>query len=191
MDWCVRVSWGVYGLVCEDSMMVDAGKIQLSDEIKAAIAMEVRSQIVPLVKEIVSEAAVQLRSILTELIAPIYEDINRIRGNSVAAANVAATTSHAAAQLHTNAAQLQVTAATAAGTLATPVTALAYPSESAAILAEVYAATNHSAATVGGGIGDAACADAATAAAVAVQNAQLQQFLKVCTFLWEIITLAI
>ncbi|KAL3997643.1 hypothetical protein ACH3XW_11735 [Acanthocheilonema viteae] len=109
------------------------GKIELSDELKVAIAAEVRAQIVPVVKEIVREVVTEIRSVMTEL--------------------------HAA-----SAATPSITA---------PATVVAYPSESA-ILAEVYAATSNVAVTMGG----TACADAATAAAVAAQNAQLQQFLK-------------
>ncbi|VDO54868.1 unnamed protein product, partial [Brugia timori] len=138
------------------------GKIELSDELKVAIATEVRAQIVPVVKEIVREVVTEIRSVMTEVMAPIYDELNRLRSTTTATANGG------------NANALQLHAASAVGTsIATPATVVAYPSESA-ILAEVYAATSNVAVSMGG----TACADAATAAAVAAQNAQLQQFLK-------------
>lgn len=143
-------------------------KVELSDELKAAIAAEVRAQIVPVVKEIVCEVVTEIRSVMTEVMAPVYDELNRLR-SSAASTNGG----------HTNALHLHAASAATTSTSA-PTAVVAYPSESA-ILAEVYAATNNVAETMGG----TACADAATAAAVAAQNAQLQQFLKVhlcCTF---------
>lgn len=140
------------------------GKIELSDELKVAIAAEVRAQIVPVVKEIVREVVTEIRSVMTEVMAPIYDELNRLRTSTVTTNNG-----------NTNGLQVHA-ASTAATSIATPATVVAYPSESA-ILAEVYAATSNVA------MGGTACADAATAAAVAVQNAQLQQFLKVYFFI--------
>ncbi|VDO59640.1 unnamed protein product [Onchocerca flexuosa] len=145
------------------------GKIELSDELKVAIAAEVRAQIVPVVKEIVHEVVTEIRSVMTEVMAPIYDELNRLRTSTTGTA----TTTTTNGSNTNNTLQMHAASAAAATSIATPATIVAYPSEST-ILAEVYAATNNVAVTMGG----TACADAATAAAVAAQNAQLQQFLK-------------
>uniref|UniRef100_A0A8R1XND1 Uncharacterized protein n=1 Tax=Onchocerca volvulus TaxID=6282 RepID=A0A8R1XND1_ONCVO len=146
------------------------GKIELSDELKIAISAEVRAQIVPVVKEIVHEVVTEIRSVMTEVMAPIYDELNRLRTSTTGTTTSTTTTTNGSNTNNT----LQMHAASAAATsITTPATVVTYPSDSA-ILAEVYAATNNVAVTMGG----TACADAATAAAVAAQNAQLQQFLK-------------
>lgn len=142
-------------------MLLDGsdGKAEISDELKAAIAAEVRAQIVPVVKEIVREVVAEVRTLMTEVMAPIYDELNRLRSGNTSNAN---------------AHPIQLPAAVAVTSATAP--SIAYPAENA-ILAEVYAATSNAAAAAAA-MGGTACADAATAAAVAVQNAQLQQFLK-------------
>lgn len=53
--------------------------IGVSEELKSAIAAEVRAQMVPVVKEIVREVVNEVRSVVTDVVTPLYDELRDFR----------------------------------------------------------------------------------------------------------------
>ncbi|EJD76776.1 hypothetical protein, variant [Loa loa] len=53
--------------------------IGISEELKSAVAAEVRSQMVPVVKEMVREVVREVRSVVTDVVTPLYDELRDFR----------------------------------------------------------------------------------------------------------------
>ncbi|VDO16189.1 unnamed protein product [Brugia timori] len=53
--------------------------VGVSEELKSAIAVEVRAQMVPVVKEIVREVVSEVRSVVTDVVNPLYDELRDFR----------------------------------------------------------------------------------------------------------------
>uniref|UniRef100_A0A0R3RRL3 START domain-containing protein n=1 Tax=Elaeophora elaphi TaxID=1147741 RepID=A0A0R3RRL3_9BILA len=53
--------------------------IGVSEELKSAIAVEVRAQMVPVVKEIVREVVNEVRGVVTDVVNPLYDELREFR----------------------------------------------------------------------------------------------------------------
>lgn len=53
--------------------------IGINEELKSAIAGEVRSQMVPVVKQIVREVADEVKSVITDVMTPLYDELRDFR----------------------------------------------------------------------------------------------------------------
>ncbi|KAM3717250.1 Centriolar and ciliogenesis-associated protein [Dirofilaria immitis] len=51
----------------------------ISEEMKSAIAAEVRAQMVPVVKEIVREVVNEVRNVMTDMVTPLYDELHDFR----------------------------------------------------------------------------------------------------------------
>ncbi|CAG9538442.1 unnamed protein product [Cercopithifilaria johnstoni] len=51
----------------------------ISEELKSAIAAEVRAQMVPVVKEIVREVVNEVRGVMTDVVTPLYDELREFR----------------------------------------------------------------------------------------------------------------
>uniref|UniRef100_A0A915PQW7 Centriolar and ciliogenesis-associated protein HYLS1 C-terminal domain-containing protein n=1 Tax=Setaria digitata TaxID=48799 RepID=A0A915PQW7_9BILA len=57
----------------------NVASVGISDELKSAIATEVRVQMVPVVKEIVREVVSEVRNVMTEMVTPLYDELRDLR----------------------------------------------------------------------------------------------------------------
>lgn len=55
----------------------------ISNELKSAIAAEVRAQMVPVMKEIVREVVSEVRSVMTEVVTPLYNELRGFRNHTL------------------------------------------------------------------------------------------------------------
>ncbi|VDO45227.1 unnamed protein product [Onchocerca flexuosa] len=53
--------------------------VGVSEELKSAIAVEVRTQMVPVVKEIVREVVNEVKSVMTDMVTPLYDELHDFR----------------------------------------------------------------------------------------------------------------
>ncbi|VDK74735.1 unnamed protein product [Litomosoides sigmodontis] len=53
--------------------------IGISEELKSAVAAEVRAQMVPVVKEIVREVVNEVRGVVTDVVTPLYDELREFR----------------------------------------------------------------------------------------------------------------
>lgn len=53
--------------------------IGISEELKSAVAAEVRAQMVPVMKEIVREVVNEVRGVVTDVVTPLYDELREFR----------------------------------------------------------------------------------------------------------------